>query len=332
MTGIRFCGTGSYLPPMTVDNGEYAKIVDTSDEWIRPRTGIVTRHIANGETTWRMGARAARAAIDDAGIDPAEIGLVLVTTVTADFATPSMSCCIQQEIGAKNAMCIDVNCACAAFVYAVDMARRYLATGDGVDTVLVVSTEMLSRLTNYADRSTCVLFGDGAGACVIRAEENAMYGAMVGADGSGYGLMFCKNPPPASPWTTNPPEPDEVYTRPELPGQMVMGGREIYKFATKMMPQAINTACARAGITSGELDWIVPHQANVRIVQTAMKNLGLPMEKAFMTIDHTGNTSSASAAIALDELNRSGRLRRGDKVGIAGFGAGLTYGGAVFTW
>lgn len=159
-----------------------------------------------------------------------------------------------------------------------------------------------------------------------------MYGAMVGADGSGYGLMFCKNPPPASPWTTNPPEPDEVYTRPELPGQMVMGGREIYKFATKMMPQAINTACARAGITSGELDWIVPHQANVRIVQTAMKNLGLPMEKAFMTIDHTGNTSSASAAIALDELNRSGRLRRGDKVGIAGFGAGLTYGGAVFTW
>lgn len=154
---------GQLSAALTVDNGEYAKIVDTSDEWIRPRTGIVTRHIANGETTWRMGARAARAAIDDAGIDPAEIGLVLVTTVTADFATPSMSCCIQQEIGAKNAMCIDVNCACAAFVYAVDMARRYLATGDGVDTVLVVSTEMLSRLTNYADRSTCVLFGDGAG-------------------------------------------------------------------------------------------------------------------------------------------------------------------------
>ena len=330
MSGIQICGTGRCLPENIVDNNEYARIVDTSDEWIRPRTGIVTRHIADGETTWRLGERAARQAIEDAGISPEQIGLIIVSSVSADFATPSMSCIIQGSIGAKNAMCYDIACACAGYVYGLDMARRFLACGD-IDYALIVGTEILSRLTNYEDRSTCVLFGDGAGATVVRAAD-ALYGASLGADGTGYGLMFCKNPPPASPFTHNPPEQVAVYSRPEGPGHMVMGGREVYKFATKVMPQSLLQACEKAGIQAGELDWIVPHQANVRIVQTAMDRLGLPMEKAWMTIDHTGNTSSASIPIALDELNRAGRVRRGDKIGLSGFGAGLIYASLVFEW
>ena len=237
---------------------------------------------------------------------------------------------LMSKIGAKNAMCYDIACACAGYVYGLDMARRFLACGD-IDYALIVGTEILSRLTNYEDRSTCVLFGDGAGATVVRAAD-ALYGASLGADGTGYGLMFCKNPPPASPFTHNPPEQDAVYSRPEGPGHMVMGGREVYKFATKVMPQSLLQACEKAGIQAGELDWIVPHQANVRIVQTAMDRLGLPMEKAWMTIDHTGNTSSASIPIALDELHRAGRVRRGDKIGLSGFGAGLIYASLVFEW
>lgn len=330
MTGIKICGTGSYLPDNIIDNHAYAKIVDTSDEWIVQRTGISTRHIANGDTTWRMGAKAAARAIEAAGISAESIGLIIVTTVTPDYATPSMSCIIQNELGAGNAMCIDINCACAAYVYAVDMAQKYLAAGE-LESVLIVSSEILSRLTDYSDRSTCVLFGDGAGATILQ-RGTGIYGAHIGADGSGYGLMFCKNPPPSSPFTVNPPEPDAITARPEQVDHMAMGGSDIYKFATKMMPHAIELACEKAGITPADLDLIVPHQANIRIVQTAMKNIGLPMEKAYMTIDHTGNTSSATVPIALDEAVRAGRIKRGDKICFVGFGAGLTYGAVVLSY
>ena len=330
MAGIRICGTGSYLPDNLVDNDAYAKIVDTSDEWIRPRTGIVTRPIANGETTWRMGAAAGRRALEAAGADPGQVGLIVVTSVTPDFLTPSMSCVIQQELGCPGAMCIDINCACTGFVYGVDMARRYLATGD-VDTALVVSTEMLSRITNYADRTTCVLFGDGAGAAVVRRGQG-LYGAHLAADGTGYSLMFCRQPRPPSPFTHNPPQPDEIYARPEADGHLVMAGHEVYKFAVKAMPQAVEEACKKAGLTPGQLDWVVPHQANIRIIQTAMKNLGLPMERAWVSIGHTGNISSATIPITLDEMVKAGALHRGDKVAMVGFGAGLTYGAAVLEW
>ena len=329
-TGITICGMGSYLPDNFVDNNAYAQIVDTSDEWIRPRTGIVTRPIANGETTWRMGAAAGRRALERAGVDPKEVDLILVTSVTPDLLTPSMSCVIQQELGCPDAMCIDANCASTGFVYGLDMARRYLYSGD-VDTVLLISTEMLSRITNYADRSTCVLFGDGAGAAVVRRGEG-LYGAHLGADGTGYGLMFCRLPLPASPFTHNPPQPDEIYGRPEPDEQLVMAGHEVYKFAVKAMPQAVEKACAKAGLAPSELKWVVPHQANIRIIQTAMKNLGLPMEQAWVSIDHTGNMSSATIPIALDEMVQAGALQRGDKVVMVGFGAGLTYGAAVIEW
>lgn len=330
MSGIKICGTGSYLPPNVVDNEAFTKIVETSDEWIRTRTGIVSRHIADTDSVAGMGAKAAKAAMEQAGVEPGEIDLIIVTTITGDCCTPSMACVIQGMLGAENAMCFDVNAACAAFVYAVDMARRYLCCPD-VKTALVISTEALSRITDYQDRSTCVLFGDGAGAVVIRA-AGTPYGSRLGADGKGAPLIFSKNRIPKTPFGQGEMEESEITRNPTTPHHIYMDGKETYKFSTKIMPLCMEEACARAGIAPGDLDWIIPHQANFRIVQTAMKNLGLPLEKAFMNIDHIGNTSSASVPIALDELNRSGKLLPGQKIGIVGFGAGLVFAGAVFEW
>ena len=182
MTGIRICGTGSYLPDHVVENEAFTRIVETSDEWIRTRTGISRRHIAEQDTCWSMGVKAAQRAIEAAGVRPEEIDLILFTTVTADYLSPSMSCIVQGEIGAVHASCIDIACACAGYVYALDMARRYLACGD-IHTVLIVSSEMLSRATDFSDRSTCVLFGDGAGACVVQAED-VLFATDLGADGT----------------------------------------------------------------------------------------------------------------------------------------------------
>lgn len=330
MTGLKICATGSYLPENIVDNDAFTRIVETSDEWIRTRSGIVTRHIANGDTTWSMGLAAAQNALAAAGMDAAAIDLILVTTVTGDYITPSVSCVLQRELGAKNAACIDINCACAGFVYGLDMAHRYLQCDD-IKTVLLVSAEMLSRITNYEDRSTCVLFGDGAGAVVLQAGEG-VFASHLGADGSGMHLMFGKHPLQKTPFSDRAIVENEISKSELGDGNLYMGGSEVYKFATHVMPEAIVKSCAKAGVTLDALDWIVPHQANIRIVQTAMKNLGLPMEKAWVNIDHTGNTSSASIPIALDELVRSGKLARGALIGMAGFGAGLIYGGAVMTY
>ncbi len=330
MTGISILGTGRYLPDRVVSNEEFTAFIETSDEWISSRTGISKRHFADGETTWRMGAQAAQAALDKAGVKAEEIDLIVGTTVTADYQTPSMACVVQHAIGAANAYCFDINAACSAFVYALDLVRSQLACG-GARTALIVSSEMLSRLTDFADRTTCVLFGDGAGACVVRAEEKR-YASCLGSDGSGYGLIFCKNPPPASPFRVKPDELDDISSTDIKLGHLWQNGREVYKFATKIMPEAVHNACVKAGVKEEDLAYIIPHQANARIVQAAMKNMGLPMEKAWLTIEHTGNTSSASIPIALDELAESGKLKRGDLLCAVGFGAGLTYGAAVFEW
>lgn len=330
MSGIKICGTGSYLPPNVVDNEAFTKIVDTSDEWIRTRTGIVTRHIADVDSVTGMGAKAAERALEQAGMKPEDVDLIIVTTITADCSTPSTACMIQGMIGAENAMCFDLNAACAGFVCAVDCARRYLACDD-MKTALVISTEALSRITNYEDRGTCVLFGDGAGAVVIQ-KADTVYGCRLGADGTGAPLIFSKSVLEKTPFGPGEMEESEITKNPTAPRHIYMDGKETYKFSTKAMPLCLEESCGKAGFPVEELDWIIPHQANYRIVQTAMKNLGLPMERAFLNIDHTGNTSSASVPIALDELNRSGKLTRGQKVGIVGFGAGLVYAGAVFEW
>lgn len=329
MTGIRILGTGSYLPETIVTNEDFTGIVETSDEWITTRTGIKSRHFAE-ETVWYMGEQAARCALEKAGVAPQDVDLIIVTTVTPDYITPSVSCMIQARLGAADAMCMDVNCACAGFVYATDMARRYLCTGD-LKTALVISSEVLSRVTDFSDRGTCVLFGDGAGAAVLTAGEGA-YGAKIGADGTGAALMFGKHDYKPSPFTKKPLMQDEISQHPAGTGYLVMNGKEVYKYATRTMAQSMAQACGQAGISVGDLAWIIPHQANVRIVQTAMKYMGLPMDKAYINIDHVGNTSSATIPIALNEMADAGKLRKGDKIGIMAVGAGLTYGSAVFEW
>ncbi|MCI8649570.1 MAG: ketoacyl-ACP synthase III [Anaerotruncus sp.] len=330
MIGIRICGTGSYLPDNVVTNEAFTAFLDTSDEWIRTRTGIVSRHIADSDTTWSMGAKAAQRALTDANCAPEEIDLLLATSVTPDYYTPSISCVVQGEIGVKNAACIDLNCACAGFVYALDMARRYLACDD-VNKVLIVSSERLSGISDYEDRSTCVLFGDGAGACVVEAADTP-YAFDMGADGTGAHLMFGRHVLHRSPFSKAPFVPNKILENPSKDHVLYMDGHKVYKFATQAMPLSVENACKKAGLSPEALDWIIPHQANVRIVQTAMKRLGLPMEKAWLSIDHCGNTSSASIPMALDELAHSGKLHRGQTIAVTGFGAGLTYAGAVFAY
>ena len=330
MTGIRICGTGSYLPDHVVENEAFTRIVETSDEWIRTRTGISRRHIAEQDTCWSMGVKAAQRAIEAAGVRPEEIDLILFTTVTADYLSPSMSCIVQGEIGAVHASCIDIACACAGYVYALDMARRYLACGD-IHTVLIVSSEMLSRATDFSDRSTCVLFGDGAGACVVQAED-VLFATDLGADGTGAHFMFGRHRRPEIPFAGQPAAENRICGIPAQDGTFYMDGKAVYKFATAAMPDTLRRCCDKAGIGLSDLDWVVPHQANIRIIQTAMKKLGLPMEKAWVNIHETANTSSASIPIALDEMIRAGRLTRGQKVGVAGFGAGLVYAGAAFSY
>ena len=198
--GIRVLGTGSYTPAFQVTNDDMAKMVETNDEWIRTRTGIGTRHISDGEPTWYMGAQAAKRAIEAAGIDPAEIGLIIDTTITQEFCTPSTSCIIQREVGAVHAACFDLNAACSGFVYAMDTAHRFLKTDPAMKVALVVANESLSKITNYSDRSSCILFGDGAAAALIAYDENALYTSHLGADGTGAKYLFARSALPASPF------------------------------------------------------------------------------------------------------------------------------------
>ena len=326
--GIRVLGTGSYTPAFQVTNEDMAKIVETNDEWIRTRTGIGTRHISDGEPTWYMGAEAAKRAIAAAGIDPLEIGLLIDTTITPEYCTPSMSCIIQRETGAANAACFDMNAACSGFVYAMDTAHRFLKTDPSMRYALVIANESLSKITNYSDRSSCILFGDGAAAAVIEYKEDALYTSHLGADGTGAKYLYAHSALPQSPFVK--PERQAEYDDGIEPGPegwehtMRQDGREVYKFAIKAMANSAQKAAEKIGFDLQQLDKIVPHQANIRIIETAMKSLKMPMEKVVVNIDQHGNTSSASIPIALDEAVRSGKIQRGDKICLVGFGAGLT--------
>ena len=331
MSGIKIIATGQYLPKNIVCNDDFTAIVDTSDEWIVKRTGMKQRHISAGEPTWVMGAFAAADALKSADIDPLSIDLILVTTVTADYVTPSAACLIQAELGAWNAACMDINAACSGFVYALDMARRYLAFDD-MKRVLVVSSETLSNITDYTDRASCVLFGDAAGACVVEAGDG-FFVSELGADGRGAHLIYCKAQYNANNPFVKPelkPEYEERIT--PTTDYMYMNGKEVYKFAIKTMPEALLAACKKAGITIDELDFVIPHQANLRIVETAVKELNIPKEKLYVNLEKHGNVSSACIPICLNELNRSGRLLHGQSVALVGFGAGLTHAACVFKW
>lgn len=277
-----------------------------------------------------MGARAAREAIARAGCTIEEIDMIVCSTITPDCHTPSVACIIQGELEAKNAFCLDVSCACSGFVNALDIAEKYIASGE-VKTALVISAETLSHIANFEDRSTCVLFGDGAGACVVT-KGDGRYASYLGADGTGASYLYASAHYPQTPFET-----EEAILRQKAfdyldDGFIHMNGKEVYKFSTSVMPLAIQQACRKIKIEPQDISLIIPHQANVRIIRTGMKNLGLPIEKAYVNIDKTGNTSSASIPIALDEACRENRIHRGDIIAVVGFGAGLTFAAAVFDW
>ena len=327
--GISIIGMGKYLPERILTNEDLTKMVDTSDEWITSRTGIRERRVATGETTWQMGAAAAKAAVEDAGVDPAEIDLVVASTVTGDYLTPSLACLVANALGLKSPGCIDVNCACAGFVNAVDLAGHYLNAGDS-RTALVVSSEMLTKITNYEDRTTCVLFGDGAGAAVLR-KSDGLYACAMGSDPAGGSGVFARGVAPQNPfWTDFDPLSDGWD--PSAGHTLRQNGKEVYKFATRSMPLAVRQACEKAGVQLDELKWIFSHQANYRILETAAKNLGFPMERFYLNIADHGNISSACIPVCLAEAKAKGLLERGDKLCIVGFGGGLVYAAAVFEY
>ena len=324
--GINILGLGSYVPEQKLTNNDFTRFVDTNDEWIRTRTGIIERRMAGWEPTWYMGTQAALKAVEQAGISPEDIGLVISCTATSDFHTPSMASVIQHKTGAVNAAAFDINAACSGFVYALDIAERFLRTDDSLKYVLVAANEALSRFLDFEDRSSCILFGDGAAAAVV-GRSDKLYASHLASDGSGAGYL-CARALQAAPEVKQ--ESDFVDEFPDMPmHKLYQNGKEVYKFATQALPKSFELAAAKCGITKDEIDWFIPHQANIRIIETAAKKLGAPMEKFIVTLDHYGNTSSVSIPLALNEAAADGRIVRGQKLALIGFGAGLTYGGII---
>lgn len=324
--GINLLAMGSYLPEKIMTNDDFAEFLDTNDEWIRTRTGITQRHMAGWEPVWYMGKKAAEKAIEKAGISPKDIGLVIVSTVSSDFVTPSIASILQYELGIENAAAFDLNAACSGFVFSLDTARRFLETDENIKYAIVISTEAISRIVDFEDRGSCILFGDGAAAAVIE-KSDKLYSSFLNSDGSGARKLFAKNCQVAS-LVKQDSDFDDGFPEKAI-HNLYQDGREVYKFAVKALPTAFKAAAEKIGITSEEIDWFVPHQANVRIIETAAKNLGAPMDKFIVTLDHHGNTSSASIPLALDEAIEKGIVKKGQKLALVGFGAGLSYGSVI---
>lgn len=332
MTGVKILGTGIYLPERCATNQDFTKIVDTSDEWISTRTGIKERRMSQGEPTWYMGAEAAKKALSNAGIKAEEIGLIIDTTVTPDFFTPSTSCIIQRELGITGCMAIDVNCACTGFVYAIDMAKRYLQTEPEIKYVLLVANETLSKLTDFSDRGTCILFGDGAAACVVELKENTVYSSSLHADGFGAKHLFARATATDNAFMPEEPINIEDGMTEGNEHYFCMDGKEVYKFAVNALPEAAKSAAEKINFDLNEIDVVISHQANIRIIKTAAKNLGVPIEKFYINLDKYGNTSSVSIPLALHEAIQDGTLKRGGKLCLVGFGAGLTSGAVIMEY
>ena len=327
MKGNRIIGTGLGVPSRIVTNDDLAKVVDTSDEWIVSRTGIRERRIAEDhETTSDFSATAALAAIEMAGIEPEEIDLIIVATLSPDRLLPATSCIVQGKIGAKNAACFDLEAACSGFVYGLTVADA-LMPDHGFRTSLVIGAETLSRVLDWTDRNTCVLFADGAGAAIVRHEgkDNGILSTYMRSDGSA--------PPPWLAVTPGVADLSPLGTRVSKDFAITMEGKEIFKFGVRALPDAVTGALEKTdGLTLQDVDWIIPHQANLRIIDAAAKALDIPREKFIVNLEKYGNTSAGTIPIALDEANRDGRIKEGDIVALSGFGAGLTWGGVILRW
>lgn len=317
----KIIGTGSCAGSRRVTNQELEQLVETSDEWIHSRTGISTRYLAQEEGSCAMAAEAAKKACTQAGVSPKELDLILLATSTPENCFPSEACQVQGRIGADHAVAFDISAACSGFIFALHTVHSFLVSGT-YRTALVIGVDELSKAVDWSDRRTCVLFGDGAGACVVRAEKEGRFCSTIGSDGSRGDILTCQARSGGNFLTGK---------RPEL-GFIAMDGQEVFKFAVKKVPACIEEMLEKEGEKKENIRFYLLHQANERIIETVAKRLGEPVEKFPMNIGQYGNTSAASIPILFDELNQEGKLKRGDKLVLAGFGAGLTWGSILLEW
>ena len=314
----KIVGTGSFLPPRIVPNSEFEATLDTSDAWIRERTGIAQRHIADeNQTSSDLALEASRLALQSAGLQAADIDLIIVATSTPDFVFPSTACLLQARLGAPGCAAFDVQAVCSGFVYALATADAFIRGGTS-RRALVVGAEVFSRILDWNDRSTCVLFGDGAGAIVLAASDTpGVHASVLHADGRHAGILsvpgnVCKGRIVGSPY-------------------LQMAGNLVFKQAVKVLDEVARETVEKAGMTLADVDWLIPHQANIRILEATAKRLGIPGERLVATVDHHGNTSAASIPLALDEFVRAGRIKAGQRVLMQGVGGGFTWGAALVT-
>lgn len=323
MKDVAIIGIGSYSPSKIITNNDLSEIVETTDQWISERTGIKERRISNGEDTSIMATKAAKEAIRVAGISEVDIDLIIVATITPDMYTPSTACIVQKNIGANNATAFDINAACSGFIYGIQMAESLMKI-QNYKNALVIGSETLSKIVDWTDRSTCVLFGDGAGAVVISDSNiKGIYKTYSKSDGAKGDCLTSGALEVNSPFVQEKLEKNQYIK---------MDGREVFKFATSVIAEAVNKVLSESDISIDDVAYIIPHQANMRIIQYAAKRLGVSMDKFYVNLDKYGNTSSASIPVALNELYKSGELKKGDKIILVGFGGGLTYGSALIEW
>lgn len=328
---IKITGTGSALPEKKVTNFDMEKLVDTSDEWIVSRTGISERSISTHETVASLAAQSCMAALKMAGKKPEDVDLIIVATCSPELLLPCCACQVQSEIGAADAVAFDLNAACSGFLFALNTACAYMQMGM-YKNALVVGSEVLSKILDWTDRSTCVLFGDGAGAAFVELGEDeicangrkaGIESMVMGADGAKGMVLSCAERGLDNPY---------VDKQAEVNPYIYMDGQAVYKFATRMVPSCINDALDKAGLTVDDVDLFVLHQANVRIIESVAKRLKADISKFPMNLKTVGNMSSATIPVLLDELNRAGKLHKGSRIVLSGFGAGLTYGASVLVW
>ena len=319
----RIAGTGSYLPEKILTNADLEKIVETSDQWIRERTGIQQRHIAaEGQTTVDLAEQAALRAMEAAGVTGAELDLIVMGTTTPDIIFPSSACLLQARLGANGCPAFDVNAACSGFIFALTTADKFIRSG-AAKTVLVVGSETLTRMLDWSDRNTCVLFGDGAGAVVLKADaETGILSTHLHSDGGKKELLY------------NPVGVSAGFKLDEKNAgvRVLMAGSDVFKYAVKALDSVVDEALEANGIDKAQLDWLIPHQANLRIIEATAKRLAMPMDRVVLTVHKHGNTSAASVPLALDEAVRSGKVQRGQLVLMEAFGGGFTWGSALMRY
>ncbi|WP_028584287.1 beta-ketoacyl-ACP synthase III [Desulfogranum mediterraneum] len=318
-------GTGSCLPERTLTNAELEQMVETSDQWITSRTGIKTRRISGaGEYNYRLAAGAGRKALDNAGLTAAELDMIIVATLSPQKIMPSTACFVQAELGADNAFAYDINAACTGFTYGLDLASKYIASQPEMK-VLVIGSETLSTRVDWEDRNTCVLFGDGAGAAVLgsRDDGRGIFGSKLRSDGRLWNLLHMDGPESQNP-ALQPEDWQGALIR--------MNGSDIFKHAVRAMSGVVNDLLEQQGLSVADVDLIIPHQANIRILRKLQSRLDVPDEKLFVNVDKYGNTSAASIPIALDEANQQGRIKENDVVLLCTFGAGLTWASLLMRW